>query len=103
LRHELIIGEENMPRKKPEETKLSAADNINYVMPTTEFPFVYANNAVMSMNDLDGSIIFGEVVAKDGDKQTVVPKVKVVMAAPFVRRLRDLLVSWPWDDEPKKD
>ena len=66
-------------------------------------PFVYANNAVVSVNDLDGSIIFGEVVAKEGDKQHVIPKVKVIMAAPFVRRLRDLLVSYPWDEEPQKE
>lgn len=91
-----------MPRKKAEDTKLSNADNINYVMPTTEFPFVYANNAVMSINDLDGSIIFGEVVSRDGDMQTVIPKVKVVMAMPFIRRLKDLMVSYPWDEVEKK-
>ena len=92
-----------MPRKKAgDTTNLSSAENINYVMPTTEFPFVYANNAVMSINDLDGSIIFGEVVSRDGDMQTVIPKVKVVMAAPFIRRLKDLMVSYPWDEGPPK-
>lgn len=93
-----------MPRKKTnEEPKLSAADNINYVVPANDFLNVYANSAVLSVNDLDGSIIFGEVVAKDGDKQHVVPRVKVIMAAPFLRRLRDLLISYPLDDEQTKD
>lgn len=103
-----------MPRKKATEEKpnedgpkLSAADNINYVVPANEFPFVYANNAVLSVNDLDGSILFGEVVAKEGTQQHVVPKVKVIMATPFIRRLRDLLNGYPLDavsnDLPKKD
>lgn len=95
-----------MPRKKVNDAPTySSVENVNYVLPTTEFPFVYANNAVMSVNDLDGSIIFGEVVAKDGDKQHVIPKVKVTMATPFMHRLRDLLASYPWDDVPaiKKD
>lgn len=91
-----------MPRKKPTETNVSAADNVNYVAPTTDFPFVYANNAVMSINDLDGSIMFGEVVGKEGDKQLVIPKVKVIMATPFIRRLKDLMVSYPWDEVAPK-
>ncbi len=85
-----------MPRKKETEKNISAADNVNYVTPTTDFPFVYANNAVMSISELDGSIVFGEVVAKSDDGKTlVIPKVKVVMAIPFVHKLRDLLATFP--------
>ncbi len=74
---------------------LSAADQITYVAPAAEFPFVYANNALMTFSDVDGSIIFGEVVGKDDEsgKTMVIPKVKVVMANAFVRKLRDLLVA----------
>ena len=84
-----------MPRAKNtngSDTKTSPADNIQYVAPVTEFPFVYANNAAMSVNELDGSITFGEIVGKEGEKLIVVPKVKVVMAAAFIPRLRDLLI-----------
>ena len=49
----------------------------------------------MSMSELDGSIIFGEVVGKDGDKTLVIPKVKVIMATPFIHKFRDLLVNLP--------
>ena len=85
-----------MPSKKATEKNMSAAENVNYVTPTNDFPFVYANNAVMSISELDGSIIFGEVVAKGEDGKTlVIPKVKVVMAIPFVHKLRELLATFP--------
>ncbi len=86
-----------MPRgKKVEESTsvevpVNPVDNINYVTPASEFPFVYANNAVMSISELDGSIIFGEVVGKEEGKTLVVPKVKVVMSLPFIEKLQDLL------------
>lgn len=79
-------------RKKVEETgNVNAGDNVTYVEPATGFPFVYANKAVMNVNEMDGSIIFGEVVGMQDGKQMVIPKVKVIMATPFIYKLQDLL------------
>lgn len=80
--------------KKPNESApadQAAVDNVLYVKPNTEFPFVYANNVVMRVSELDGSLIFGEVVGEEEGKVAVVPKVKVVMAKPFLKELRNLL------------
>ena len=81
-------------KKTDEGTQIVSADTqIDYVSPLPELTFVYANNALMTLSELDGSIIFGEVVGKNEEsgKTLVVPKVKVVMATPFIRRLQDLL------------
>lgn len=70
---------------------MNALDNVSYVTPVTDFPFVYANNAIMSTSELDGAIIFGEVVGKEEGKTLVIPKVKVVMSLPFIQKLENLL------------
>lgn len=78
-----------MPRKKKTETE--AAENLSYVK-QPEFPFLYANNAVINMGELDASIIFGEIVGRDEQGQAiVVPKAKVIMALPFILKLQELL------------
>lgn len=81
--------------KKKDDLGQTPTEQTNYVTANAGFPFVYANNAFMTLSDLDGSIIFGEVVGNDEEsgKTLVVPKVKVVMATPFLRKLRDLLTD----------
>lgn len=82
-----------MPRaKKPNEKEV--VDSVAYVKPPEDFLFVYANNANINLGQLDASLIFGEIVGNDEDgKNLVIPKVKVVMALPFVRALQALLTS----------
>lgn len=91
-----------MPRaKKPKEEAKdelqvsTGANPVEYVSPTNDFPFVYANNAVMAISELDGSITFGEVVGKNPatQKAIVIPKVRVIMATPFLVKLLDLMTT----------
>lgn len=83
-----------MPRAKKKETAGAiSAENINYVKPVTDFPFVYANNVTLSLRELDASLIFGEVVGEEEGKTMVIPKVKVIMALPFLKKLGDLLTD----------
>lgn len=82
-------------KKRPAQqaNNVVTADKINYVKPVTDFPFVYANNVTMNLGNLDASLLFGEMVGEEDGKLVVIPKVKVVMALPFVKALTDLLDS----------
>lgn len=69
-------------------------NNIQHVKPVTDFPFVYANNAVATFTEVDCSILLGEMVGKDEQGRTlIIPKTKVIMALPFVKEFRDMLVK----------
>lgn len=83
-----------MPKAKKPATDAMSAENINYVKPVSDFPFVYSNNVSLNLGNLDASIIFGEMVGNDEHGKTIViPKVKVVMAVPFLKSLSELLAS----------
>ena len=83
-----------LPAKAENEVQVKAwqGDDVAMVEPKA-FPMVYTNNARISFNNWDASILFGEIVGDAEDKLLVVPKVKVAMSLPFALELRDLLVK----------